>query len=303
MALRKILVIDDERAQAEALKETFYEIIPGADVSSAWTKDDILEKIENSFYNLAVLDIRMDELPFDGIRLSKMIIEVNPFTKILFVSKFASEYMEDLNQLFSNGKILGFSEKKDYEKWKPELQNITLKYFEELESEPKQVNNVLLQLYADARNEPVTYKKGVMFENFVTLLFRSIGFYEVMKRVKDKTLNEVDLVVRNDIEDPFLAKFGKYFLIECKNKPEYKINKNDFILFSTKVSHTDGLSELGFLFTSSSITRNTYLEAIRESKETKKIIFVDNRLINQLLAFPDLKDGLKKLIDNQVKDN
>lgn len=303
MALKKILVIDDDKPQAEALRETFKEIIPDADVFAAWEEKSILDSIENRYYNLAILDIRMDSFPFDGIELSKKIIELNPFAKILFVSRFTSEYMEALSQLFSNGRILGFSEKKEYETWKPELQKVVSEYYKEIDADPKHVNNVLLQLYAEARNESDTFKKGTMFENFVTLLFRSIGFNEIMKRVKDKSLNEVDLIIRNDIHDPFLEKFGKYILIECKNKPEEKTNKNDYIIFQRKLSNSNGLCEIGFLFTTSSMTWNTYIEAVRDSEGKEKIVFIDNQILNQLLSFQDLREGLKKIIDNQVKDN
>ncbi|MBI3233550.1 MAG: restriction endonuclease [Bacteroidetes bacterium] len=73
------------------------------------------------------------------------------------------------------------------------------------------------------------------FEHFVSLVFQSIGFNNVNKRVIDKSLNEVDLIIRNDIEDSFLSKFGKYILVECKNKPKEKVDKNTFIVFNSKL--------------------------------------------------------------------
>lgn len=303
MALKKILIIDDERVQVQALGTTISEIFPDAEVLLASSKEDILNYINNKFYNLVVLDLRMDAYDFDGISLAKQIIDVNPFSKILFVSKFSSEYMPKLARLLTNGSVIGFSEKKDYDSWKPELKMLIEDYYNSLDKDPSQVNNALLNYYAELKNENDTFLKGKKYEDFVTILFRSIGFKEIMKRVKDQSLNEVDLIVRNDIEDPFLYKFGKYILVECKNRPDDKTDKNDYIVFHSKLANTCGLSELGFLFTTSSITRNTYIEAVRNSNEKEKIIIIDNRIMYNLLKSEDLKEGLKRIVDSQVKDN
>jgi hypothetical protein len=134
-------------------------------------------------------------------------------------------------------------------------------------------------------------------------MFQSIGFNQVLKRVKDQSLNEVDLIIRNDIEDNFIGKFGKYILVECKNKPEDKVNKNDFIVFQNKLKNTNGLSELGILATTGHITKNTYVEAVRESSESRKILFLSNPEIEKLIKAENKLSAFKSLIDDQVKDN
>lgn len=304
MVPRKILVIDDEKIQAEALAATISEAVPYSSVIQASSKEEINATIEDKFYNLAVLDIRMDDYDFDGINLAEKIIEINPFAKILFVSKFIPEYIERITRIMQKGNILGFSEKKvDYDKWKPELGKIISEYYEELDANPQQISSALIDMYADVKDEENTFRKGQRFENFVALLFQNIGFSEVLKRVKDKSLNEVDLIVRNDIEDSFLSKFGKYILVECKNKPSDPIDKNDFIVFLSKLEATNGLAELGFMFTTSTFKRTAYLEAMRTSKGNHKIIFIDNPLILSLLRASSPREYLKQIIDNQIKDN
>jgi CheY-like chemotaxis protein len=303
MVTKKILVVDDEKTQATALASVLKETITGSEVFAVSSKKDIMDAIENRFYNLAVLDIRMDQYDFNGITLAKKIIEINPFAKILFVSRFIAEYWEQISDMMTNGKILGFSDKKDYNVWKEELKGIIDKYYLQLDSERSEVKKTLVQYYSDVRNDPDTTLKGARFEGFITLLFRCIGFQKIMKRMKDKSLNEVDLVVRNDIDDPLLSKFGKYILVECKNKSETKIDKNDFIIFYSKLENTNGLSELGFMFTTSSITRAAYLEALRTSSKKYKIVFIDNLLMGRLLLSRDLKEELKEIIDDHVKDN
>ena len=303
MVTRKILVIDDDKAQAAALAKKLSETIPSSELMCASSEESIRDTVENKFYNLAILDIRMDNFDFDGIQIAKRILEVNPFARIIFVSRYLPEYMEQLTPLLQNGNVLGFSDKKaDYNAWGEELKSIILPYYERLDADPQAVNSALINLYSELKDIDDILVKGSRFEGFVSLLFQSIGFSEIMKRTRDKSDNEVDLIIRNDIEDPFLSKFGKYFLVECKNHIE-AIGKNDFIIFREKLVNTNGLAQRGFLITTSSFKRTTYMEALRSSAGDKKVIFLDNAIIMQLLQSGNRLEELKRVIDSQVKDN
>lgn len=303
MVTRKILVIDDEKPQAIALAKTIESVIPMSNVLNASAKEEIINYVENKFYNLAVIDIRMDAYDFNGISLARRILEINPYAKILFVSKFIPEYLDELTPLLQNGNVLGFSDKKiDYDEWGEELKNVILPYYEQLDSNPQSISTALINMYSELKDEENTYLKGSRFEDFISLLFQSIGFSEIVKRTRDKSLNEVDLIVRNEIDDPFLTKFGKYILIECKNHLD-TIDKNDFILFKSKLTATNGLAELGFFITTSSFKRTAYLEALRSSEGHHKIVFIDNSLLMRLMKSEDPREELKRIIDYQVKDN
>lgn len=304
MIPRRILVIDDEMLQAKALAQKIEKIITYSKVTPVWEEEDIVDIIDNRYYNMVILDIRMDRYKIDGIDLAKRIVEINPYAKIIFVSAFLGEYLSQLLPLVQGGNILGYTTKKnDYDEWGEELTQLIMPYYEDLDKNPQQLQIALLQEYSDLKEETDSYKRGVMFENFTSILFSSMGFTEIKKRVKDKSMNETDLVIRNDIDDIFLAKFGKYILVECKNKRGDDVNKNDFIVFQEKLKSTNGLAEIGFMLTTTSFTRTAYLEALRESKSSHKIYFLDNTLILQLIQSDNMLDQLKHIIDDQVKDN
>ena len=78
MVTRKILVIDDEKPQAIALAKTIESVIPMSNVLNASAKEEIINYVENKFYNLAVIDLRMDAYDFNGISLARRILEINP---------------------------------------------------------------------------------------------------------------------------------------------------------------------------------------------------------------------------------
>lgn len=299
--VKSVLVIDDEKMQAVGLSTALGKLLPGVNFMPVYEEGNILEAIENKFFNLAILDLRMDRFSIDGIGFAKKIFEINPFSKILIVSAFTGEYLPLLKELLVTGKVIDVLEKRDFETWVPSLSQVITEYYNSLDSDPSEVNNALLQYYADAKNEIDAYSKGKKFEHFVSLLFSSIGYKDIRNRNKDKSLNEVDLIVRNEIDDNFLNKFGKYILVECKNKPEDRVNKNDFIVFNNKLKNTNGLAELGFLITTGFITWNTYIEAVRTTNERCKVLFISNPEMERLLKSNDKKEEFKRLIDEQVK--
>jgi CheY-like chemotaxis protein len=300
---KSVLIIDDEKHQAIGLAKALKKELNQIDFFSVYEQNDIKTSIIEKFYSLAIVDIRMDSFDFDGIALINDIIEKNPFAKILIVSAFTNEYLAQTKKLLLSGKIVDIVEKEELDIWIPKLKQIIESYFIELEDNPSQLNKALLDFYSESKNTDDTYIKGEKFEQFVSLLFGSIGFKDIKHRVIDKSLNEVDLIIRNEIDDKFLNKLGNYFLVECKNKPNTKVDKNDFIVFASKLKSTNGLANIGFLFTSNFITRNTYLEALRTSNDTKKVIFFSNPEIERLLKSNDIKEEFKKIIDEQVKDN
>lgn len=300
--VQEVLIIEDEKTQAQGLskalsKELTYNFIYVSE------EEEMLDAIENKFFNLAIVDLRMDRFSINGIELIKKIIEINPFSKIIIVSAYLGDFLSEIQGLFSTGKIIAVIEKESFETWIPKLKTIIENYYNDQIENPNQINSALLQFYSDAKNEVDTYKKGEKLENFISLLFGSFGYKEISKRVIDRSKNEVDLIIRNEIDDIFLNKFGKYILIESKNKPNDGIGKNDFIQFFSKLQNTSNLSELGILITSGYIGRNTYLEAVRNSSSKHKVIFISNPEIEKIITATNKLNAFKSIIDSQVKDN
>jgi CheY-like chemotaxis protein len=300
---REVLIIDDDQNQAQGLLKALKVSLPKYSFQCAFEEEAINDFIENKFYNLAIVDLRMDKFSFSGVDLIRKIIEINPFSKIVIISAFVAEYLTLIKPLLASGRIIDIIEKESFETWVPKMSKIVDDYYEQVEQNSSEINSALIQFYSDAKNQSDTYIKGRKLENFVSLLFGNFGFKEIRSRVVDKSLNEIDLIVRNEINDNFLNKFGKYILIECKNRPNKAVNKNDFILFAGKLENTNGLVELGIIVTSGYISWNTYIEAVRTSKGKFKIVFISNPEIERLINSIDKISTFKSIIDEQVKDN
>ena len=299
--MTSILVIDDEKVQAEGLAKALQVRMPHTAVRAAFEEKTILEQVEDWYYNIAIVDLRMDNFTIDGIIIIRKILQVNPFAKIIVVSGYLPDYESQL-EFFKTGKIIATIEKGGVEAFTEKIV-VAIKSVEADYEQNPQLNQTTLEtLFAEAKNEPDAYQKGLMFEKFVGFLFGQMGFQHIQKRVIDVSRNEIDLVVRNEIDDLFFQKFSPYFFIECKNTSE-KVNKGQFVEFEKKLSTSNGLANLGFIVTSNVFTEEARKEAIRSSKENYKVVFIGQPEIAALIRSNHLLQTLKQIIDNQVKDN
>jgi CheY-like chemotaxis protein len=300
-----VLIIEDEQIQAVSMQEYLQEERPYLLVNIATTQQEIETKIENLYYDIAVIDLQFKGFQFDGIHVAKKVLQLNPFAKIVIVSGWTNEYKRDIDLLLElkTDKVWGVIDKKSKQiETNMKVLEIVDKVVKSFDEKPFLHQKNLESLYAEAKNETDKFSKGTKFERFVGFLFSQMGFTHISKRVKDQSLGEVDLIVRNELNDLFFQKFKPYLLIECKNTAE-KVDINDFKLFYGKLEHTNGMANLGFLITSNTIKDTAYKEAMRTSGKGNKVIFVTHLEIARLIQSSNLLDTMKSIIDEQVKDN
>lgn len=297
-----ILIIDDEKIGAKNLKEYLAREIDFVEVQYASEASEINKAVANNYFNIAIVDLRMDKYDFNGIEIIKSIIEVNPFASIIIISAYTNEFLQEINDLFQSGKIKAVINKGDFDTFAENVKKQTEAAMESFESTLNSSQGALADIYSDAKNEKDNIRKGKKFENFVSLMFSHIGFNHITQRVIDKSRNEIDLVVRNDIDDLFFSKFSPYFFIECKNTSA-DIDKNTFIVFKEKIEKSNNLANLGFIVSSRGFKRTAYLEALRTSGGSNKVVFISNSEIEHLIRSKSPMAALKEVIDNQVKDN
>lgn len=297
-----ILIIDDEEIGARNLYEYLDREIGPSEVTFEFTEDSIRKAISNNYYNIAIVDLRMDKFDNNGIDFIKQIIAINPFASIIIISAFADDFSDDINSLFQSGKIKAIIKKEDFKTFSVKVKDQVERSQEDFENKLNLNQGALADIYSDAKNEKDINVKGKKFENFVSLLFSHIGFNHISRRVIDKSRNEIDLVVRNDIDDLFFQKFSPYFFIECKNTSD-NVDKNMFIVFKEKIDKSNNLANLGFIISARGFKRTAYLEALRTSGSNNKIVFISNVEIEKLITSRIPLEALKGIIDEQVKDN
>jgi CheY-like chemotaxis protein len=297
---KTVLIIDDQHLQNNALKKNLTDLLPEYQFEAYSTASEISYALENRFCTLVVLNIRMDRSGINGVEIANKIFELNPIAHVLLMSPDREVYDGLLATVLKTGKIIDIitKEAETYTTAKL-LEPIIINYYERLSEDISILNTSLLHYYSDAKNETDLHKKGLLFERFICLFFGFLGYRDIQKRKIDFSRNELDLSIRNETKDSFLNKFGKYILIECKNKPGYHIGKNDFIIFNTKLKNSNGQSELGIIATTGGFVKTTYLEAMRESGSSNKVLFLSNVEFLRLIQSDNKIEEFKKIIDEQ----
>lgn len=299
---KNILIIDDERIQAEGLRDALKDsMVEGYVFRCASEKEEVLESIKNSYYDLAVIDIRLEGYGYSGIDLVEIVKENNPHAKVVLVSAFTAEFFKEIKKVLLSGFVYDVMDKKtNHNDWVREIKSKIEGFFLKVNKKSNLYKSALLDLYADVKNEGDSYKKGLYFERFLIILFQNMGFDIVRERVKDAS-TEVDLVVRNDIQDSFLSRFGKYIIIEAKNNPNDKIDKNVFVLFKDKVEHSGGLVQLGIIATTGLATKTVDYESIRNSGKSYKILILTNVELMGMIEAENKLEAFKGILDRQTR--
>jgi DNA-binding NarL/FixJ family response regulator len=298
-----ILIIDDEKTQAMSLEKALKNKDSNFFTITAFEEIEILKKIEYCYYDIAIVDLRMSKYHINGFTIIEKIKEINPFAKVIIASAFVGEYSVELTKIISLGNIIGVVDKDSFDLFVNQILELLDKRAIEIISNSDLSIQSLRSAYSTLKNENDTFKKGMMFEYFLSSLFGQMGFTRIINRVIDRSRNEVDLAIRNEINDGFFQKFKQYILIECKNKPEDGVDKNDFIVFQNKIKNTNGLCDLGIIATSGYIKKTVFIEAVRESGDVRKIIFLSNPEIEKLINSQNRLESFKEIIDSQIKDN
>ena len=86
MPSKRLMVIDDEKGIQEILVEVLSS--KGYEVDVASSGSEGLEKISNEFYNVAIIDIRLQDMT--GIEVMEKIDEISPDTEIIIMTAYAS---------------------------------------------------------------------------------------------------------------------------------------------------------------------------------------------------------------------
>lgn len=308
--MKTVAIIDDESIQAENLVKGLSRVDAFSlfEFQSFSTKEDLLNIQSYGLYEFAVIDIRMDKYDFNGLDIATSLIRLNPNIKIIMISSFTKEYednkkFKDLLLLSSKNIVDILDKNVSFNIWLELVKSSIEKNFIPLLSENNGMNDLLFKNYQSviSNNKLSSYEKGDLFELFISSLFVQMGFSHIERRVIDISKNEIDLILRNDIDNAFFNKFGSHIVIECKNYVD-NIGKNEVIIFQSKLDMTKGQNNIGFFVTSSSFNSN-FLSQLSRQKDGKPIFLLDNKLILELIYSDNKLETLMKIMDSQIIHN
>jgi len=214
----RILIIDDDHL----FLETYEDLLSawGYKVESATTRTKALERLDEPGWSVVLVDQKLDG-PGGGDDGLDLIAEVGiraPGAKAILVTAYASN--EAVERAFKDG-AYDYLEKRSVfaallrVKVRNAMEAVRERWLGALDE--GETEKAIRATWEAVRSENDRNRKGLLLEQLMTLLFKTIpGLERLDTRLKNE-VEELDVLVRNDATDPFWQKESPYILVECKN--------------------------------------------------------------------------------------
>jgi CheY-like chemotaxis protein len=296
----KILAIDDEPAVLDVYREMLAE--DGLELRTATTMDEALGALDEGDWSVVLIDQKLHgrDSSDEGLSLVTEVDQRSPGAKAIIVTGYASP--DAIERAFASG-VYDYIEKTQNFRTllRAKVRNAT-----ELAREQwlgsiraNQVAETLEELWASARVATDSARKGRLLEDLLELLFKQIPGFVVSARRRSKD-EEFDLVVRNESSDPFSAKDGQYFLVECKNWTS-KIGPADLDRFVGKLERRHGRATLGFVIAPNGFTSGFSSTLAARRYKRLLIVPIDELALGELVTGGQHTQRLKQLHQRAIE--
>ena len=296
----RILIVDDD----PLFLDTYRDLLSseGYAVETATSRDQALTRLDESDWDVVLLDQKLlgGDGPDEGIELIEGVGNRAPGAKAIIVTAYASE--QSIQRAFDAG-VYDFLEKSGAfaPLLRAKVRNATeavrernLGYLHEDAAEQR-----IAAMWQSLAGEQDANRKGLLLEELLILLFRSIpGLRHVSNRRKSED-EEIDLVIRNESPDPFWSGKSRYILVECKNWSR-PVDARELDLFQAKLERRYGRASLGFFVAMAGFTRGFQSRLHAERRGDALVVCVDPQGLQQLVTSADRNETLKDLHDRAV---
>jgi response regulator of citrate/malate metabolism len=297
---KNILVVYNSISEAGRLVNMLNEQMPGFSFARKDKEHDVVQAIESRYYSLLIIDLDIRLKGDTGIELVKHIFDMNPFVKLICLSAGVTGKLAEDLMAVDQHRLVDIVQRRRLPVMVQELKLVVEHYYKKVSKTYPQINDSLLQYYEIVKHEMNPLKKGLFFESFIRTLLETCGYRKRRSRMKERFLKEIEMVMAQDIHDPFLAGFGKYILIDCKNDAGKALSRSEFLNFSERIKDRAVSSSLGILAAPAELPPNVREEAMSASSESGKIMFLSDQEILRLIAAGDKHEEFKMIIDEQL---
>lgn len=214
----RILIIDDDPDFLDVYRSRLGE--EGYVVDSAESRDAALAQLAQPGWDVILLDQKLQgrEGPDTGLDLLAEVTRCAPGAKTILVTAYATTGA--ITRAFREG-VYDYLQKDDFfevlllAKLRNAIHAARDRDIGSLSEE--QLEAAIQETWAAIEHEADPNRKGKLLEDLMVYLLRTIpGFKQVSAR-RENELEEIDIVVQNESDDPLWSKEGAYLLVECKS--------------------------------------------------------------------------------------
>ncbi len=297
----RILIVDDEPAFLEAYRDVLGS--EGYLVETATDRDAALNHLGQGEWDLVLLDQKLRGAggPDSSIDLLAEVSNRCPGARPIMVTAYASD--QAIERAFASGAFDYLEKNQHFEALLKAKVRAALAAPRErrlgLLLQRDQTQDILEKLWHQIGTEEDANRKGKLLEDFMLLLFRSVPGFVPLEPRRRNDREELDLVIRNESDDPVWRKESAYILVECKNwsKPVGVVEYRQFLY---KLERRHGRCRLGLFAAPRGFTAPFNRELHSERKEETMVVPLDGKAIESLVQSADRNGLLKELLDQAV---
>ncbi|WP_138429609.1 restriction endonuclease [Fodinibius saliphilus] len=179
--------------------------------------------------------------------------------------------------------------------------NIFNKFFESIINEEENLKKLVLKNKITEELDRIdnipsgsNYLKGKALEDITDIIFSNISGLDVIDKKYSNGDEEIDLLVKNDLNKPFWNAFSSPLIfIECKNWKE-KVGTAELRDFEGKLRNHSKLVKIGIFVGFNGFSREVVTELKRSSKEDYHIALITRQ---DLESFASSKDSILKWLE------
>jgi CheY-like chemotaxis protein len=267
----RVLIVDDDAAFLEAYRDELGS--EGFDVRTATDRASALARLDEADWDVVLLDQKLQGVtgPDEGLTLLAEARVRAPAARSIIVTAYADP--DAIKRAFAEGAYDYLD--KDGRFFSVLLRSKVSNAIELVrerrlgalgdEARERHIN----ETWAAARTEKDAHRKGRLLEELLVLIL--------------STIEEIDVVVRNESADPFWSKEGVYILVECKNwsKP---VDRAEYDAFRRKLERRSKRCRLGFFVSLGGLTQGF-----------RKAVAIDAK--DDLLIVPMAEADLARLVE------
>lgn len=299
----QILIVDDD----SMFRDLYHEVLSrdGYVVETAASREEALARLDEKDWAVVILDLKLLGLqgPDEGIELISEVRARSPGAKAIIVTAYTSG--DAIERAYAAGGYDFLEKSSKFFEY-----HLRAKVRNAVEAVREHELGRLNDSEAEARiaarwqtllGEPEANRKGLLLEELMELLFRSIDGFQVFPPRRRSEDEEIDLFIQVDSRDAFWAHESPYILVECKNWSR-PVGPDAFDRFRSKVKRRYDRARLGLFVAPGGFTEGFHSTRSTERKGKILIVCIGPDELAALVKASDRNAALKELHARAIID-
>jgi DNA-binding response OmpR family regulator len=293
-----VLIVDDEKP----FFETYQDILVPEGYRVEWAPDKktALTRIKDFAWDVVILDQRLQGSAGgdSGIDLISEIVPTG--AKVIVATAYADEKM--IERAFREGaydylekvSTLGMMLRIKVRNASEAVRERRLASLSEAQREQE-----IQDLWKACQTEANGNRKGRLLEELLVSMFKTVPGMMNTSTNRTSADEEIDIVIRNESQDPLWSAERGYILVECKNwsKP---VDPRELVVFRDKLSNRGGRCRLGFFVAAGGFTKGFHSRSATFRKDDHLVVPVGPEQLEALVNSKDRNETFKQLHEAAV---